>query len=266
MGKLGKEIENRLDVSRKVVAAARVHGPEVAPRLAERALAAQGASKAPKNSAFLAMFVMLADSLEASAGAVRSTALAYTAEMADDTAPRTARDNANEALLTFVVKLRSTVEDIFGSDGLATYALENESPRTPVPLSNHVESVLTQLAEHPAEITTELGTTFSTKACASALKKKKAALDAALKTVDREERELEGALGKRNAAIEEWVEVYQGVANTLTGLFRLGGRWDLAERVRPTSRTISGEDAGPPDEGETTDKSGPGGGAGGAAP
>ena len=39
--------------------------------------------------------------------------------------------------------------------------------------------------------------------------------------------------------------MYQGVADCLTGLCRLAGRKDLAERIRPTSRTVSGADEGP---------------------
>src|SRR4051794_19389800 len=64
-----------------------------------------------------------------------------------------------------------------------------------------------------------------------------------------EARELEKALGARDQAVELWTEVYQGVATALSGLYRLAGRKDLADRVRPTSRTLSGEDAASDDGG-----------------
>jgi hypothetical protein len=47
-----------------------------------------------------------------------------------------------------------------------------------------------------------------------------------------EERENEGALTDRDRALEDWRTVYQGVATTLSGLYRLAGREDLAERMR----------------------------------
>jgi hypothetical protein len=37
--------------------------------------------------------------------------------------------------------------------------------------------------------------------------------------------------------------VHQGVADVLVGLFRLAGRKDLSDRVRPSSRTLAGEEA-----------------------
>ncbi|MBI2378141.1 MAG: hypothetical protein HYV07_29335 [Deltaproteobacteria bacterium] len=49
---------------------------------------------------------------------------------------------------------------------------------------------------------------------------------------------------RRDRAVEAWVECYQRVATTLEGLFRLGGRADLADRVRPTARAAAGEEAG----------------------
>ena len=56
-------------------------------------------------------------------------------------------------------------------------------------------------------------------------------------------------------AITEWEDVHQGIADTLTGLFRLAGRKDLSEHVRPTHRMLAGEEtppAEPPKEGGQT--------------
>jgi hypothetical protein len=247
MAKLGREIENRINVSKKVIAAATTHGPGLAPLLAAKAAEAQGAAGAPAAAAFAAMFASLAATLKFATGALESAALAYSAEHADDVAPREARGKAADVLLGLVVQLRATVESTLGASVLATYGLEGDTPRNPKALASHVTNVLELLGQSPVSVTTDLGSTFSTAATITGLTAKKAPLDAALGDVDREARELEDALGKRDQAIDHWSDAYQGVANALTGLFRLAGRKDLAERVRPTSRTVSGEDAGPPE-------------------
>jgi len=45
-------------------------------------------------------------------------------------------------------------------------------------------------------------------------------------------------------AAATWSETYQGTASTLEGMYRLVGWRELADRVRPTQRTLRGEDAG----------------------
>jgi hypothetical protein len=256
MAKVGKEIENRLSVSKKVVEAALTHGPEIAKLLAELAAAAhddsngKSKSKAPTVEAYIAQFIAFASILTLAAEVMHEAALAYAAEQADDVAPRAARDTNRDALLALMVTVRTGVEGALGWEGIKTYGMEGSTPRTPEALANHVTTVIMLMTKKPALVTTEIGTTFSTKACIAALEPKKAALDTSIKDVGREKRELEDAAGKRDKAIEQWGEVYQGVANTLTGLFRLGGRNDLADRVRPTTRALAGEDAGAPEETE----------------
>lgn len=250
MTKLGKEIENRLIVSRKVIAAATTHGPGLATVLAEKALAAKGEGEAPKAAVFKAMFASLAAMLTSATDALEAAELAYTAEQADDVAPRTARDKAKERLLSLMVKLGSTVEDAMGADALKSYGLSGDTPRAPKALSSYVGNVIHLMTKNPASVTTDVGGKYSTATTVAILQERKAELDAALKDVDREARELEGSLGKRDQTMERWAEAYQGIANSLTGLFRLAGRKDLAERVRPSSRTVSGEDSGPAEAAE----------------
>ncbi|MDI3289879.1 hypothetical protein [Polyangium sp. 15x6] len=79
----------------------------------------------------------------------------------------------------------------------------------------------------------------------------------ALADMQREELELADQLGRRDQQVLAWVEDHQGIADTLIGLFRLAGRKDLAERVRPTSRALAGEEITPA---ETTTSEEPSGG------
>lgn len=247
MGTLGKENENRLQVTRKVAAAARTHGPALAPVIAGRLQELNGPG-APDATAVGAVLAALAGAVEGAGNGLQEAALGLVAEQADDHTPRRAREEAAAAVLGLMVRLRSTIEDTFGVEGVRTYGLEGETPRAPKALASHTTRVIHLLKQRPASVATALGTTVDTAAIVAALEAKNAPLVAALADMDREERELEQAIGRRDQALGRWSEVYQGVANALEGLFQLAGRSDLADRVRPTSRTVSGEDAGPAEE------------------
>lgn len=249
MAKIGKQIENRLTVSGKVAASAQTHRGEVAKALAAQSRAVQGPKSEATADVFETAMAALQDMVERGANELKKAELAYAAEQADDVKPRSQRDALTAELNALMTRLRSTVEDALGPDALPTYGLEGATPRTSRPLANHVANVVSLMQKRPATITTELGSTFSTEATVNAIKPKGAALEAALKVVDREARELEKAQSDRDQAVELWTEIYQGVATTLSGLYRLAGRKDLADRVRPTSRSISGEDS-PPDASE----------------
>ncbi|MFT3768041.1 MAG: hypothetical protein QM820_21540 [Minicystis sp.] len=253
MAKLSKQVDNRLIVSGKVVASARTHAAEIAKVLAAKAEEAQGAAKAPPAKHFEATIEAYAATLEHSAATLRSAELTYSAEQADDVAPREKRDKLTADAFGLMVKVRSTVESTMGAAGLKTYGLEGETPRSPRAVASHMGNVVSLMEKQPATVTDELGTTFDTKAAVAVINPKRDALESVLTDVDREARELEDALGKRDRAVEAWIDAYQGVATAFSGMCRLAGRKDLAERVRPTSRTVSGEETGeegPPQGGQ----------------
>jgi hypothetical protein len=134
------------------------------------------------------------------------------------------------------------VLDALGNNSLAKYGLAGETPRSPRDAQSHAQTVAQHMQEHPFNVTVE-GVTFDSGAMAATLTTKAKALENALGDMQREEQELVNELGNRQTAITEWTEVHQGVADALTGLFRLAGRKDLAEWVRPTIRTLSGDEA-----------------------
>jgi hypothetical protein len=246
MSKLSQQVENQLAVSAKVVASARAHAKIVSIALAEHAAAIQGPATKADAQAHEAILLALADSLDHAAGALRATELAYTAEQADDVPLRAQRDGAHAALADSITRVRSAVEGALGQEGLKTYGLQGETPRKPYRATlNHVVNVIQLLEKKPVSVTTEFGTTFNTAPVAAALKTKLGDLEVLVGHLDRESRELEIAMAVRDRAAAAWSETYQGVANTLTGMFRLAGWRELAERVRPTQRTTRGDDAGP---------------------
>ena len=65
-------------------------------------------------------------------------------------------------------------------------------------------------------------------------------LKGALDNVKREERNYQYALANRDKKLENWQTIYTCVASISSALFQLGGRKDLADRVRPTTRKQNG--------------------------
>ncbi|HEX2956927.1 MAG TPA: hypothetical protein VHO70_08840 [Chitinispirillaceae bacterium] len=71
-----------------------------------------------------------------------------------------------------------------------------------------------------------------------------------LRNIKREEKELELAVKDRDISITNWQKVFSASATIFAEILKLGGRNDLAERVRPTARRVSGTEE-PPVEPET---------------
>jgi len=158
------------------------------------------------------------------------------AERADDVLLRDARETRNANLLLAAIRVRSMVLDALGEKGLATYGLSGETPRVPRDLMNHAYTVAKLMQENPFNVTVD-GVTFDSAAMATTLTTKADALATALADVQREEQELANELGKRNVAITAWGDVHQGVADTLTGLFRLALMvWAASPSFPDTSR------------------------------
>jgi hypothetical protein len=79
------------------------------------------------------------------------------------------------------------------------------------------------------------GAQVDIKATVAELDKRRARLDSALAAVARETREAQAAMSLRNDAQDQFDDVYTQVSTVLSGLLRLAGKPDLADRVRPTT-------------------------------
>ena len=242
MSKKSKQVENRIQSSEYVITAAKTHRDQIAEVLATRAAQVQGPTTLITKEIAGALLDFVIDDLKHSITTMDDAEMRVVAERADDVGLREARDTAVSSLLSATVRVRSMVLDALGNNGIETYGLTGETPRLPRDIMNHANTVAKLMQEHPFNVTVE-GVTFDSAAMASTLTNKAAAVEKAIADMQREEQELVNELGKRHAAISEWTDVHQGAADALTGLFRLAGRKDLSERVRPSSRTLSGEEA-----------------------
>lgn len=169
---------------------------------------------------------------------------AYAQEQADDPPARKQRDDAAAELSLRRSDVRTHVVRRFGPLAVREYGLEGEPPTNPDALAKQTANTIKLLRANPKSHTSPLGN-FTTAAAADYLKEAQATLAAALTTVTTETKELQDSLGLRDAAVTNWTNVYQSAATLLEGFLRLGGRPDLAERVRPTARRSTGLELNP---------------------
>nr|AYM54558.1 hypothetical protein [Racemicystis crocea] len=241
MAKRAKQIDNRIVSSGKVVRAATTHKQQLAAALEARAIEVQGPSTKATAQFFEILFDFLGDTLDHSARKLGQAEDIVVGERADDVQLREDRGAAESDLIACSVRIRSSVADLKGNDAVKTYGLEGTQPRRGRELSIHARNVARLLKAKPFSETVD-GVTYDSAGMAAALVARADKLDGLLTDLEREEHELGDALGKRDKVLTSWGDDYQGVADALTGLFRVGGRKDLSERVRPTTRVLSGDE------------------------
>ena len=225
------------------MASARTHGDKIAAILAEQAISVEGPETPATANAFKGVIFALANGLEYCTNAMRNAEQAVAAEKADDPHIRTKRDNAASDLAGLLVRLRSTIEDHLGAEGLKTYGLARETPRVPRKILEETQNVVQLLEKAPLQLTAPFGASFNSAAAVLILRAKATILEGLIGDDDREARELEDAFALRDRAVAAWSDAYQGTATALEGLYRRAGWKELAEKVRPTVRKLRGEEA-----------------------
>jgi hypothetical protein len=164
---------------------------------------------------------------------------AYAQEQADDPPARKRRDVAAADLSQRWADVRTQMVRRLGPISLREYGLEGEQPSNPDSLAKQATNAAKLLRPNPRSHTSKLGD-FTTLAAAEHLEEAQAELAAALTVVTTETKELQDSLGRCDDAAANWTNNYQASATLLERLLRLGGRPELAERVRPTTRRATG--------------------------
>ena len=260
MAEVSKVVSDRVAITRTLTWAIEVHGAEVAQTL-EAALFPGGA---PANCDVRVFLAALRGHAQRAADEIASKDQAHAMEMADDAAPRQAREAARTALREGIIGIRGSLEGVYGSAILSAYGLTGETPTEADELV-HTASTAEELLRTRAltEKPLRVGISVDTKAIADDLKERIDHLRAALGDVRREEREAQVTREARNAALIAWNTSYQGVADTVTGLFELSGQSALADRVRPTARRRAGLTEEADTESSTPQETAPSGKSGG---
>jgi hypothetical protein len=234
---ISKMVADRMAISATVESSLAVHGPEVASAL-EAILFPAGP---PANLTVAAVLQAFHDALERNRDRLGSSDLAHAAELADDDAPRAARDRGLTALRATLVGLRATVLNGFGPGVLVAYGIPSVIPEAVdlvVRTATHIEE---RLRNRPlTEAPLQKGVSMDPMVIADDLKEQLAALVTALTHVETEKREAQLTLEAKNKVLAAWTGLYPGIAGATTSLYEVAGRQDLADVVRPTARRRAG--------------------------
>lgn len=237
MSKVTKAVASRVAISKTVLSSVEVHGPEVSEALS-KLLFPDGEPKKLTTEVFLQA---LGSALARATSEVSQADIAHARELSDDAGPRAARDEAVAVLRERMIGVRGTVLSVYGPGILANYGLLGDTPvdvELLVARATNTEELLRTRPIEEAPI--QEGVTVNPTALAKGMKDSVKRVKDALQSVQREEREAQLSLSRRNDAIAVWSASYQGVADIITGIYELVGRTELAERVRPTARRRAG--------------------------
>jgi hypothetical protein len=226
-----KLVVQRIRSSRVVVQAARVHGTQVASDVRARL-----GEDDPGAAGVAALIESLAADLETATTRMDSADADHEAELADDTEPRRARDEANEALVQALVGLRGAVQLAYGDAAAVRLGFNGQTAREPTMVATLATRVLERtglLAGLPVRVP---GLTLDLTPLVQAVAEPLARLQPALDDVASEAREAEQTLVAKHNAIAAYDALFGAVATTLEGLFSLAGSHELARRVRPSRR------------------------------
>lgn len=242
MARNSKRVANRMTVSNTVSASLRIHGPEVAPDLATGVFAGPGGGKVDPAT----LLSLLNDVLEHAGAELAEADLAHAAELADDEEPRQARDAAAGAIREKLLSLRDLISGAYSAPIAASFQLGEALPETPMLLVQRAKTVARALREtKPKAAPKHASLKLNLTSLADELDEVCEPLQSALTDVQREEREAQATLLRKNRATAEWERIYDGVTHMAYGAYILAGRADLAARIEPTVRKRSGTDPDP---------------------
>lgn len=194
-------------------------------------------------------FTWLRKLLQQKGAALAVAEAAYVSEQADDVPVRIERDARHEALSSQAILVRDRVETHLGRESLAAYGLANRTPRRPQDLLVYGKTASALLRTQPRLVPDGMGGQVSTVALADSLDALCSSLETSIQQLVNEQRELEAARSARNTAQTDLVTTYQLIAGLLLYVFRLAGKPELAERIRPIVRPA--RRARTPDDGTT---------------
>lgn len=237
MSTLSKLVATRLATARYVQSSARINTDPIARAVADEVPELKVSEVRHLIDALTAHLVRKSDAMEAAEGV-------YTREQGDDPKVRHKRDTAATALATVIAGFREALRGTFGADAVELYGLRGTTPVRPDLLLDTGANAVRLLREHPAPAPLKSWMALDVAALADELEVHVEALRTALAETADEERELHLAKTARDAAVEEWTRFYPGIGAMLEGLYRIAGRADLAERIRPTRRRAEGHEAG----------------------
>jgi hypothetical protein len=207
--------------------------------------------KAPPSAAELILYI--AAKAEAVQGKLEEADAAHSRELANDHAPRRARDKSAAALYREVIVLRGEVEAYFGDEGIEALSMRGETPREPALLERHARDLAGRLADGGLSLGEPKSSrvTFDRFLAAGALLSHCDDLKQRLAEVDAEVAKSKLTQEARAAALAEWQEKIPALfALCRSILFAAGDEEGAARISTDPDRSRRGE----AEEGEAGDQ------------
>ena len=193
---------------------------------------------------------LVARALRATSAALVEASRLHDAELADDAAPRAARDSATAELISLTVGIRSTIDTVYGQAGLKAAGLDGRTPTDSKAVLEHARNLIQRLAD-PGLIwpkALQSGVKLSPAVWISDLEGPVKRLGEARKDVAREEREAQATGSAKAKAMSTQDTTFSTGAGFISATLALVGERELAEKTRPSIRragtTAAIEEAG----------------------
>lgn len=262
-----KQVLDRKTSTELVAAAAETHAARITDGFTAAFEAKLGKKEGKVPDLGLAV-LLIARALRDVTGELVAKSDAYDAELADDSAPRDARDTAVAALVDTMVGVRAAVETLYGTPGLEALGIDGRTPTDPAGIASHASKAASRLRDPKVELPKAVrkGIKIDLAALAGELDAPLATLAQAQKDVVREVREAQAASDGKTKAMTANDDLFGRAANFISAALELVGEDELAARVRPvvrrpgTAAGVPGADGGG-DAGAAPAGKGPGGGA-----
>ena len=196
------------------------------------------------------VLLLVSRALRESSAALVEASRAHDAELADDAAPREARDGAAASLVSLTVGIRSTVDTVYGQAGLKALGLDGRTPTDSKAILEHARNLIQRLGDPKLVWPKALqsGVKLDPKVWIAELEGPAKQLAEARKDVAREEREAQATGVAKARAMSAHDAMFSSGASFISATLALVGEHDLAEKTRPSMRrsgtTAAVEEAG----------------------
>lgn len=222
-----KLITERIQESERVIALAREHAEDLAARV--NTLCGQGAMGVD----LVALVEAQANLLQEANGQLLRAWERFEVVSAEQGGIY-ANEQAASALEHLLWYAQGRIAEPYGPETLELYGLEESPPVGHRALATYAHNTVTLLRAQPQTLPGRFDDHLETERIAQLIDEPLRALDDYLVTLDNASATFKNALSERDAAADHWMRVWRGASTVLSGLFLLGGRAELAARVRPT--------------------------------
>jgi hypothetical protein len=231
---LSKQVTDRQKSARAVASAGRDHGADVAASLT--ALLSPHLQKGEALPDIPLLIELTARSLDSAELAMTTADEGHVSELADDDAPREARDAVAKRLSAELVDLREWLTILYGRAALGALGFEAPLSEDAIAIERFTGEVIHALTRKPLPTPLRQGVKWDPTATLTKIEALRAELQGHFKDIAREVREAHASLRAKNESIAAYDERFGRVTAFLVGLFRFAGKPALAERVRPSRR------------------------------